>query len=64
MPPLWQYFSRLHRTGSRAHGCPQRARIMDPYQFFPVNQAFFGGQEWGPGCRSWTLESRHLSAIS
>jgi hypothetical protein len=36
---------RQKRQGTRAHGCPQRARIMDPSQFFPANQPFLGGQE-------------------
>jgi hypothetical protein len=42
MPPLGQYFSRLAKKARRAHGCPQRAGIMDPWQFFPANQRFLG----------------------
>jgi hypothetical protein len=44
-PPLWQYLLCL--LARRVHGCPQRARIMDPWQFFPANQPFLEGKQWG-----------------
>jgi hypothetical protein len=62
--PVVAVLGAVYRKRQSSAWLPPKGENHGPYQFFPANQMFLEGQEWGPGCRSWTLESRHLSVIS
>jgi hypothetical protein len=42
MPPLGRYLADESIAAPKGRGPP------DPWPFFPANQPFRGGQEWGP----------------